>query len=200
MDDTKDNVISMDEDSDEFQKKYSYLTEEKAYRLKRQLEVFEYRKALKALNPDSEWDLCQIAMQEVETAHVINNPDRKPTASTKLIEQWTVYVKDKYADEPTTLDLVLKCVPSSQTLQQWHKRSGWSEAVWAHIRDKGLFTRERRASMIESLYISGLKGNMSAAKIYLTLSGDYSEKLDVKNDTTEKYREINTILHNKKLV
>ena len=37
-----------------------------------------------------------------------------------------------------------------------------------------------------------------AAKIWLTISGDYSDKIDVTDKTVDTYRDINNILHGKK--
>ncbi len=49
--------------------------------------------------------------------------------------------------------------------------------------------------MIEAIRSRGLNKSDTAAKLWLTLSGDYSEKIDIKQDeTVEKFREINRIL------
>ena len=60
-----------------------------------------------------------------------------------------------------------------------------------------MFSAENRAQVIESLRQRAIDKSDVAAKIWLTLSGDYSEKMEVDNKTVETYRDINNILHRK---
>jgi hypothetical protein len=96
-------------------------------------------------------------------------------------------------------EALLEAIPSKVTMQRWRAEKDWDEAVWTRLRGNGLFTADRRATLINKLFDQASTGNVPAAKIWLTLSGDYVEKGDqTKNDVVEQFREINQILHGKK--
>jgi hypothetical protein len=81
------------------------------------------------------------------------------------------------------------------------KKDGWEEAVWKKVRGDQLFSPEKRAEVIEALRqraIDPKKGSDSAAKLWLTMSGDYSDKMEVNDKGLEAFREINSIIHRKK--
>ena len=131
--------------------------------------------------------------------YVVQNPDGNPAVK-KIREDAEKEIKLRYDSDKDTRDLLLDALPSEMTLGKWIKQPKWNEAVWNRVRTDGLFTKERRSQMINSLFERGLNKSDNAAKIWLTLSGDYSEKLDINQDkAVEKFREINEILLKKKL-
>ena len=77
------------------------------------------------------------------------------------------------------------------------KKEGWDEAVWKKVRGDSLFSPQKRAKVIEALRDRAIDKSDLAAKIWLTLSGDYSDKMEVDNKSIDVFREINTILHRK---
>ena len=159
--------------------------------------------AVKAANKynkeGSKWTLVQEILQEIMATHVVEDPNKRPYIKV-LIEELKSEIKNRYSENEEMRDTLFEAVPSDVTIQtQWLKKEGWEDAVWSKVRGNGIFSKERRARMINALYERGMTKSDNAAKIWLTLSGDYSEKVsDVeKNKTLETYREINEILHKK---
>lgn len=150
---------------------------------------------------DGKWTLTQQIMQEVVATHIVSNPGQPLPKTPALVEALKIAIEEKYKDDEDLKQLLLSSIPAqNQRIRDWQKKEGWNEAVWAKIRDNGLFSKERRAAMIQALYERGLQRDTVAAKIYLQMSGDFVEKSEVtsKDSTIDKFREINSILHNKK--
>ena len=155
-------------------------------------------KKVRAIKSDSDWNILEEVIQDVMATYVVQNPDGKQPAVKKLREDVTLEIKTRYESDDEMRQLLLDALPSEMTLGKWIKQPKWTESVWNCIRTDGLFTKERRAEMINSLYERGKDKSDNAAKIWLTLSGDYSDKLDITQDkAVEKFREINEILHKK---
>lgn len=154
------------------------------------------RAVKKLSNGDSQWTITQELLQEIQAAHVVANPDVTPQV-TKMVEELKQEIEKRYVDDPELRELLLESVPAVRSVREWLKKDGWEEAVWGKVRQDGLFTPAKRAQVIESLRTRALDKSDVAAKIWLTLSGDYSEKMEVDNRSVDMYREINQVLHNK---
>jgi hypothetical protein len=115
-----------------------------------------------------------------------------------MFDQLKKEIESRYEDDPSLKQLLLDSIPNMRSVREWVKKDGWDEAVWGYVRAEGLFTASKRAQMIEALRDRGLDRSDVAAKIWLTLSGDYSEKMEVDNKSVDMYREINNVLHGKK--
>lgn len=174
--------------SEEVQKK----AEEK--RAKR-LEAF---KAVKQMSSkDSKWTITEEMFQEIQAGYIVANPEQLPPI-TQMREELISEIKDKYKDEPETMQVLLDSVPEARSIRKWVKREGWEDDVWTRLRGEKLFSPANRAQVIESLRIRAMDKSDQAAKIWLTISGDYSDKIDVTDKTVDTYRDINNILHGKK--
>lgn len=156
-----------------------------------------YRAVKKLSNENSQWTLTQELLQEIMAGYTIANPDKIP-ALTVLVEELKKEINVRYADDEELKQVLLDSIPTMRSVREWVKKDGWDEAVWGYVRGDGLFTAAKRAQVIESLRTRALDKSDSAAKIWLTLSGDYSEKMEVDNKSVDMYREINNILHKKK--
>lgn len=158
----------------------------------------EALKAVKSLdNGDSPWTLTQEIFQDIIAGHTVINPDKLPPV-TQMREELLKEIEIRYKDEQELKDVLIESVPEARTIRKWMKKEGWEESVWNKIKGDQLFSPAKRAQMLEALRIRGIDKSDQAAKIWLTISGDYSEKLDVTDRTVDKFREINSILHNKK--
>lgn len=154
---------------------------------------------VKALKTDSDWNALEEIIQDVMATYVVQNPDGARPAVKKIRDDVELEIKLRYEADSETKDILLDALPSEMTIGKWIKQPKWNEAVWDRVRTGGLFTKERRSQMINALFERGLSKSDNAAKIWLTLSGDYSEKLDITQDKAlEKFREINEILLKKK--
>lgn len=154
-------------------------------------------RALKAISNDSKWNLLQEILQEIVATYVVENPDKRP-AATQLAEDLRNEVKNRYENEPEKKDILMNAIPNMDSLRKWLKAEGFEEAVWEKAKMNGLFSKERRASMINALFVRGVARSDIAAKMYLTMSGDYSERADGEKDrVADTFREINKLLHKK---
>lgn len=157
-------------------------------------------RAVKALNnKGSKWDLIEEMIHEILATKIIDNPDilLKPPIG-EVLEDLKKEIETRYEKEEETRELLLSAIPSKNTTAKWFKKDGWDQAVWDKIRGNGLFSPERRAKMINSVYNRGLSKSDNAAKLWLQLSGDLVENKTMDNKTIETFREINEILHKKK--
>lgn len=155
-------------------------------------------KAVKLLNPDSKWTILQEMLQEILATHMVIDPGAKPSA-TIMAEELKAKVEEDYEEDPELRQMLLDAIPSKISISKWTKKSGWTEAVWDKIKGKGQFSNERRTVMMNAMYQKGASGSVQAAKLWLTLSGDYQEKAhdETKDKTLETFREINNLLHKK---
>ena len=156
---------------------------------------------IKGMSPNDNWNVLEDILQEIEATLIVENATngkKKPTTR-HLRQLLEAEVKKKYSQNPETQKQLLDAIPSEMTVGKWRKKSKWEDAVWEKIRDTELFSPSRRAEMIGALFTRGLTRSDAAAKLYLTMSGDYSDKLDVTQDgTLDKFREINDVLHKKR--
>lgn len=154
-------------------------------------------KKIEHLNGDSEWTLIQQIAQEIEADHKIRNQKLSLDNHVELLKQ---EIANRYNEDPVTRDLILEAVPSKVSVHHWKKKKGWEEAVWVKVRGEGLFTSDNRAKIIQKLYEqAAIDGNVTAAKIWLTLSGDYSEKdTSGRNEVLDVFRNLNEAIHSKK--
>lgn len=161
------------------------------------LQLEAYRAIKKLSGEDSQWTLTQQLLQEVMAGHTVVNPEKLPPL-TQMVDELRVEIESRYKDEPELKQLLIDSIPQMRSVREWVKKDGWDEAVWGYVRADGLFTASKRARVIESLRERAIDKSDVAAKIWLTLSGDYSEKMEVDNKSVDIYREINNVLHNKK--
>jgi hypothetical protein len=184
--------------SDDTKLKFDHLSPEAAAKAQATVKKLEIIRELKKFSNESGWSPIQEMLQEIVAAHTVTDPNNLPPI-TLMIEQLKKEIEARYNNEEEFKQLLLDAIPTAKSVREWFKKDTWNDAVWSKIRADGLFTKEKRAQMIESLRMRGMDKSDTAAKIWLTLSGDYSEKMDINTDKThDAYREINKILHSKK--
>jgi hypothetical protein len=195
MDEKKKNQNEQDESQQNKAEHLRAYKDEAVAKAATQLEA--YRAVKKLSGDDSPWTLTQQLLQEVMAGHTVVNPNSLPPL-TQMVDQLKKEIESRYEDDPSLKQLLLDSIPNMRSVREWVKKDGWDEAVWGYVRAEGLFTASKRAQMIEALRDRGLDRSDVAAKIWLTLSGDYSEKMEVDNKSVDMYREINNVLHGKK--
>lgn len=157
----------------------------------------EAQKVVKSLSdPDSKWTITEELFQEVMAGHIVANPDQLPPV-TQMRKQLLDEIEKRYKDEPDVKQALIDSVPEARSIRKWIKREGWDDDVWSRIRGDKLFSAANRAQVIEALRVRAMDKSDTAAKIWLTISGDYSDKIDVTDKTVDTYRDINNILHGK---
>ena len=161
-------------------------------------------KALRDLSGSGkgEWNLLQEIMQDICATHMLEKPDREKLPPMKqLIEEMKAEIEKRYNTPETkeTKEILFNAIPSELSIRQWFKKETWQDAVWARMRKGGLFSNERRATLINALWERGTKKDTNAAKLWLTLSGDYSEAKVPDNDKSiDIYRQIQETIFKKK--
>lgn len=164
---------------------------------KARLATKQVQKLTKELIGDSEWTILQIIAQEIIATYICQDKAR-PTIE-KLQQHLKEEVALRYKDDERVRDILLEGIPTVYAISLWLKKAGWDDAVWSHIKQEGLFTSHRRASLINALYERGKDKSDTAAKLWLTMSGDYSEKVDMHSDNTiDQFREIQQAIFKKK--
>ena len=156
------------------------------------------RRKIKEIS-NGDWLLTQEILHEIEANHLSKDPDSKLTTA-KARELLEEEIKNRYKDNEEVKMMLLDSLPTHMQMHNWRKMEGWQEAIWSKIRSVQMFNNENRYKVMDSMLKSAIKGDVQAAKIWLTLSGDYSDKMDVNTDKRiETYREINNIIHNNKI-
>lgn len=188
----------MSDENNQDEKKYEHLDPVQAEKAEKAAVKLAAVKAAKELqNEDSPWTLTQEILQEIQAAHIVVDPDSMPPA-TELTKQLKKEIETRYQDDDEVRTILLESVPSARSVRQWLKKEGWEDAIWAKIRSDKLFSPAKRSEVIQALHQRAVQKSDMAAKIYLTLSGDYVEKAEVNDKTVDKFREIQNILHGKK--
>jgi hypothetical protein len=145
-----------------------------------------------SLSSGGKWNLLQEYMIEIEADCKLKEGlgQRFPTY-VELLQLLKKKIEVEYSEDESTMKSLLNCVPlSKNTVSYWRKMSGWTEAVLDKMKSFGLFTPEKRAEVIESLRKKASEGgDVQAAKVWLTMSGDYTDKVDVNDTKFEKYKE-----------
>lgn len=161
-------------------------------------EKLEAVRIVRELSGNGQWTLVQEVLQDIVAGYIVKDPSGSTPPANKLREELLEEIKRRY-ENSEHLDILLESVPSDVSIRAWTKKDTWDEAVWGRIKTEGLFTKEKRAEVIESLRIRALGRDTTAAKLWLTMSGDYSDKLDLKNDkAVDVFRQMNEALHKKK--
>lgn len=155
------------------------------------------RAVKKLSNGDSPWTITQEIFQEIQAGYIVTNPDKQPPV-TQMVEDLKKEIEIRYTEDEELKTLLLDSIPEVRSVRLWLKKDGWDEAVWTKVRGDKLFSSDKRAQVIESLRLRAIDKSDVAAKIWLTLSGDYSEKMEVDNKTVDIYRDINAVLHKKR--
>lgn len=156
----------------------------------------EKLKKLGLLEKDSKLtDLYQDIALEIEAVLITK---KKHLTSLNLVEEMKKNINERFADQEV-LNEVMELMPSFQGVCKWRKKKDWKKQVWDKCKDTGFFTASKKADVMQALYDKIVeKGDVAAIKLYLTISGDYQEKVDVQKDAVQDiFREINQKLHGK---
>lgn len=156
------------------------------------VKIHEARKA----NNGSRWTTAQEVMQEIVANHTVINPNKLPSVKS-LRDELISEINRRYAEDEEFQKDILDTVPTAAAIGKWLHKEEFDSAVWSKIRSSGLFTKERRADMINALFRRGMERDTQAAKIWLQLSGDLKDDTVAKDKTLDTFREINQILNKK---
>jgi hypothetical protein len=149
------------------------------------------RMVMLSVSPVGKWNILQTYLIEIQADGKLKEGlgQRFPTQKEQL-ELLKKKIESEWKNEQPTIDALLTCVPSQQMLSKWTKSKSWQDTLVDKMKVDGLFTAENRAGVIEAMRKKAADdGDVQAAKIWLTMSGDYTDKVDVSDAKFEKYKE-----------
>lgn len=149
------------------------------------------RLTLLSLSNKGRWNLLQDFLIEIQADAKIKEGlgQKFPTLADQVVLLHKK-IEVEFNEDPDNEALLKNYVTHFSTIHKWTKLPGWNEAVIEKMKSYGLFTPEHRAGVIESMRQKAVKdGDVQAAKVWLTMSGDYTDKVDVSDAKFEKYKE-----------
>jgi len=159
----------------------------------------EAPKHLKRLQKDrQDFNLIQQIALDIEGSYKLQE---KKLSARELRECIEVEIKERWKADKDIAEELLDYVPSIQIISKWRNTKTWEPAIFGNIKDTGLFTIEKKAKIIDSIYQKATQNkDTNAAKLWLTMSGDYSEGSNgsKSTDSMDLYREINAALYKSK--
>lgn len=163
----------------------------------------EARMLMLATSGPGKWNILQEYLIEIEAdCKLKEGLGQKFPTYVELLKLLEKKVELEHSEDEATKKALLTCIPKTKgSVYQWHHLSGWEDAVIEKMKSYGLFTPDKRAQVIEALrQRATTDGDTQAAKIWLTMSGDYSDKIDVKDTKFEKYKEYVSSLKSSKII
>jgi hypothetical protein len=147
-----------------------------------------------------DWLLTQDILQDIEAQYIAENETNKKPTSQKSIDLLKEEIEKRYAEDEELKTLLIDSIPSAVAIRKWRLLDGWDEAVWIKAKNGAIFNQSNRHKVMMAMHRKACDGDVAAAKVWLTMSGDYSDKMDINTDKRlDTYREINEILHKKKV-
>lgn len=147
------------------------------------------------------WNDIQSTLMDIEVgfrvkllANVIDSMPSVPDMIAALGPE----IELRYKDTPEHKEILLFNIPSRQTAHRWIAKIEWKEEVERRLKDGNIFTLEKRAAMIESLYRKGMLGDNKSAEMWLKMSGDLTNQPQVKDKALDSFKQISESLFNGK--
>jgi len=165
-----------------------------------QIKKAEARKKIKSLSDGSKWNLVQRHLMEVQADCILRQAkDEKVMEFSEQYDLLKLKLELEYADQPEMKEAVFSYLPTPRGCSNWLKLNGWQDEVMAVLRKGHLFSSGNRVEVITSLCAKAKAGDVQAAKVWLTMSGDYSDKIEMGDAKFEKYKEYANILQVKNI-
>lgn len=149
------------------------------------------RLTLLSLSNQGKWHILQEYILEIQADGKIKEGlgQRFPTLAEQLVLLHKK-IEVEFTNDEETQNLLKGYITTTMAISKWTKLPGWNDAVVDKMKSYGLFTPENRAAVINSMKKKAVDdGDVQAAKVWLTMSGDYTDKVDVNDSKFEKYKE-----------
>ena len=145
------------------------------------------------------WNELQSILIDIEVGYRVKlmatQIDKLPTLPT-MIADIEEEVNSRYKDLPDHKDILLFNLPTRQAAAKWVNRPEWKEEVEKRLKDGNLFSLDKRAAMIESLYRKGVSGDNKSAEMWLKMSGDLSNQPPTKDKALDAFKQLSESLFN----
>ena len=123
--------------------------------------------------------------------------DKMPSIN-DMISHVETEVKFRFKDQPEVAELLLNHLPAKTTYAKWYKKPEWKEEVEKRLKDENLFSLDKRAAMIETLYKKGMGGDVRSAEIWLKMSGELTSQPATKDKALDSFKQLSESLFNGK--
>ena len=147
------------------------------------------------------WNELQSVLMDVEVGFRIkllaNTIPSMPSVP-EMIDDLKSEINIRYKDSVEHRDILLYNIPSRQVAHKWIAKPEWKEEIERRLKDGNIFTLEKRAAMIESLYRKGMNGDNKSAEMWLKMSGDLTNQPVVKDKALDSFKQISESLFNGK--
>lgn len=155
---------------------------------------------LKRLQRDKgDFTLIQQIALDIESTYKLQ--DKKLSAK-QLREDLFLEIDERWKADKEVAKELKEYVPSIQIISKWRNLKTWEPAIYGTIKDTGLFTIEKKAKIIDTIYqkaIAESRPDINAAKLWLTMSGDFAEGgVNKQDDAMDLFREINSAIFKNK--
>lgn len=145
------------------------------------------------------WNELQSILIDVEVGYRVKilaqQLDKLPSAP-EMVESLKGEIELRYKDNPEHKDILLYNLPSRQVVSKWTLRPEWKDEVEKRLRDGNLFSLDKRAAMIESLYKKGMSGDNKSAEMWLKMSGDLTNQPQTKDQAVNAFKQLSESLFN----
>lgn len=147
------------------------------------------------------WNELQNILIDIEVGYRVkmlaNLADKLPSVPDMILDL-EQEVKLRFKDNQEHLDILLFNLPSRAAAHKWMKRPEWKEDIEKRLKDGNLFSLDKRAAMIESLYKKGMNGDNKSAEMWLKMSGDLSNQPVTKDKALDSFKQLSESLFNGK--
>ena len=145
------------------------------------------------------WNEIQSALIDVEVGHrvrLLSNAIDKLPSVPDMIEDLRIELETRYKDQPEHKAILLFNLPGRAAANKWMNRPEWKEEVEKRLRDGNLFSLEKRAALIETLYRKGIAGDNKSAEMWLKMSGDLTNTPQTKDKAVDAFKQLSESLFN----
>jgi hypothetical protein len=147
------------------------------------------------------WNDIQNIAIDVEVGYrvkILAGTESKLPSINEMISHVEEEVKLRYREFPEQVEILLTALPAKSTYSRWVKKPEWSEEVEKRLKDQNLFSLDKRAAMIESLYKKGITGDNKSAEMWLKMSGDLTNQPPTKDKALDSFKQLSESLFNAK--
>lgn len=147
------------------------------------------------------WTEVQNTLIDIEVGHRVKmlagTLSSLPSIN-EMISDLDSELRVRFKDTPDYLDLMTSALPTKSTVSRWMKKAEWKEEVEKRLKDGNLFSLDKRAAMIETLYKKGMAGDNKSAEMWLKMSGDLSNQPQIKDKAVDAFKQLSESLFNGK--
>jgi hypothetical protein len=154
---------------------------------------------------DGKWNLIQEYLIEIhadarlkEGTDSTGKPGQRFPTLREQRELLKRKIEEEYSHDQKLRTSLINCIPSRMSMSRWTRLDGWDDAVVAKMKSFGIFTPTARGEVMKSIHKKAVDGDMIAAKLYVSMSGDFVEKGQAGDEKFEVWKKYIDSMNRKK--